>query len=59
MNDKLIRNKLPYFNEKQYSDDYEIILFYSTFSNLLNKKTSMTKGRYRLPPNGGSGVWEP
>ena len=60
MNDELIRNKLPYFNEKQTSNDYEIILSYSTFSSLLNKKnTSMTKGRYRLPPNGGRGVWEP
>ena len=59
MNDELIINKLPYFNENQTSNDYEIILSYSTFSSLLNKNTSMTKGRYRLPPNGGRGVWEP
>ena len=39
MNDELIRNKLPYFNEKkQTSNDYEIILSYYTFSSLLNKK---------------------
>ena len=60
MNDKLIRNELSNFNEKQTSNNYETILSYSTFSSLLNKKnTSMTKGRYKLPPNGGRGVWEP
>ena len=60
MIDKLIRNELSNFNEKQTFNDYEIILSYSTFSSLLNKKnTSMTKGLYKLLPNGGRGVWEP
>ena len=59
MNDELIKNKLPYFNEKQTSNDYEIILSYSTFNGLLSKKYKHFKGRYKLPPNGGRGVWEP
>ena len=54
MNDELIKNKLPYFNEKQTSNDYEIILSYSTFSNLLNKKKyKHDKGTIQASPNWG------
>ena len=59
MQDELIRNKLSNFNEKTKLYQFETILSYSTFSNLLNKYASMKKGRYKLPPNGGKGVWEP
>ena len=59
MNDELIRNKLPYFNEKQTSNDYEIILSYSTFSSLLNKKYKHDKGMIQASPNGGRSLWEP
>ena len=50
MNDELIRNKLPYFNEKQTSNDYEIILSYSTFSKLLNKYASKKKETIQASP---------
>ena len=53
MNDELIRNKLPYFNEKQTSNDYEIILSYSTFSSLLNKKYKHDKGTIQASPKWG------
>ena len=52
MNDKLIINKLPYFNEKT-SRDYEIILSYSTFSSLLSKKYKHDKGTIQASPKWG------
>ena len=51
----------PTLMKKQTSNNYETILSYSTLSSLLNKQknTSMTKGQYKFPPNGGRRVWEP
>ena len=53
MNDRLIKNNYLTLMKKPTSNDYEIILSYSTFSSLLSKKYKHDNGTIQASPKWG------